>query len=338
MTTTCKDRCGRKGSAGCPPESRCFFDDGIKQQHFCSQACRDAGRALHPVSKPLCHCPPNDCEAHAMVDPGVVCRVAVSKPPGEPVPPEICTHPRFDVEGVCPSCGDKVALAFPVAFANRMREIEEGKWPPTCVVEPPARAPGSVPPLPGPPACDICGRPAISNRTVVGPTECCVIYRGKEGCLRIGLHRAERDLAEARTALASKETESEHHRDEWNDAADLARKLAGQRDALESRLAVTVGALERIISSAFHASGEDTLKRCLWCSILASVEKLRPQGPHYDGCPVGIAAAALAPTGEPAPTHEERSKDWRCDLKCAGGPCVGCEPAPTPGDKETRHG
>lgn len=28
------------------------------------------------------------------------------------------------------------------------------------------------------------------------------------------------------------------------------------------------------------------------------------------------------------PTHEERSKNWRCDLRCAGGPCVGCEPIP----------
>jgi hypothetical protein len=52
-------------------------------------------------------------------------------------------------------------------------------------------------------------------------------------------------------------------------------------------------ALERIITSAFHQTGDDTLKRCLWCWLLASVEKLRPQGPHYDGCPVGIAGAAI---------------------------------------------
>jgi hypothetical protein len=69
---------------------------------------------------------------------------------------------------------------------------------------------------------------------------------------------------------------------------------AALRSIHEAEMAPLREALERIIVMAFHQTGADTLQRCLWCFILASVEKLRPQGAHYDGCPVGIAGRALA--------------------------------------------
>lgn len=57
-----------------------------------------------------------------------------------PTPPEICTHPAIDLDGLCKACLDKVALAFPVEFAKRMAAIDRGLWPPAPTGE--ACAPG----------------------------------------------------------------------------------------------------------------------------------------------------------------------------------------------------
>src|SRR3970040_1282087 len=94
--------------------------------------------------------------------------------PAPTTPPEICTHPTFDVDGLCTACLDKVALAFPVAFAKRMAEIDAGTWPP-------ARAPAPEGPRPvqDDPCCALAASEIPGFGTSRDKHRCAKLHRDK---------------------------------------------------------------------------------------------------------------------------------------------------------------
>jgi hypothetical protein len=197
----------------------------------------------------------------------------VSKPPGEPVP----CKPWCGTVGVPKSGKD----CFHVGGGS-VCYCSEACRDHRCSLYPPA--PGSALPLPGPPA----------REPLFG-------WEGKAADL-------ERDLTEARTALASKEAELATARKYLAEAGDEMRRrwnalnesLAENR-ALEARLAVTVGALERLgrepcafdgsYANCWEAIEADDIDAgegipCARCVSLQALESLPD------------ARAALAPTGE----------------------------------------
>ncbi len=213
------------------------------EQVFCSNPCIRAGRPLHPP--------------HPLHPP-------VSKPPGEPCPAcestTGCACDEFDVLGA-------IVERNPIPSGRPAPGKLPGEPVPVCVC-----------PFPRPlcPHCDqqclACTRAALSQAgDVLGSA---LPLPGPP----IGwIQSLRRDLAEARTALASRDATIALERAVTETAAE-------ENEQLRARLAVTVGALERIGKHAHHHPGCRGSGKYLVCS---------------EYCPVGIARAALAPTGAP---------------------------------------
>ncbi len=222
--TTCATWCG--GSVeNVPLETYCYVRG---TRAYDALTCSDAGKPLHPVSKP----------------------------PGEPVP-EVLKRRTPEELAAMPRLTE-AAIKEAVEKGERDRRIA-------------LAAPRSALPLPGPPACEHMGQsvicPFCRQRVLMCPA-------------------SERD--EARTALAEER--------------DIARRYARQLEDracdiadLTRRLAVTVGALERIAT-----------EECEWAGGYENCAEAaaNPNQDDFDGpCPGCIARTAIAPTG--APTARE---------------------------------
>ncbi len=301
-TTACATWCGTV-DATFPHKHRCY-GLGADGECFCSYECYAARKPLHPVSKPpgepvpehgtpsaQAGCRPGCCYVDEQMGGDLVLHHQAGCPNGawtqflssHPAPGSALPLPgpptRDDV-GICDRCGIEAPLV-------------EVHGPPInggfCGVCSKQKAP-----LPGPPAlpatckhgkvdhclrCDVefacesllTGSAAPADypcdHGITGPCRiCCTVGRelvaAKEDHETIAALR--RDLAEARTELAAKEAEMRA----WE--VDMRQ--------LGARLAVTVGALERI-------------------------GKLPDRCREGEDCPLAIARAALAPTG--APTAKE---------------------------------
>ncbi len=273
MTTTCATWCGTVCLAG--DMKRRPGDHWWRSKDpdpcYCTPGCRDAGKPLHPVSKP----------------PG--------EPPHEvppPTPRAICTHPGFDESGRCHTCGDVVALAVPCGFAKTMSAMS---------------APGSALPLPGPSElqtgdeCPMCKRPVWAGKCGRSPMEGeCDEPGGTECTLR-------RNLAEARTALAEERDIARRYarqlEDRACDIADLRARLAVTVGALER----ANGLLRRylydgcacidlsegdcaICAETLAALAPTGAPPCAACGIVGSHdEELAGHPAHTCGAPVPIA-------------------------------------------------
>ena len=66
---------------------------------------------------------------------------ALPREPGPQLPRAVCTHPGIDTDGVCYTCGEKVALGVPVEFARRLGEIHRAATAPAQSTE---RPPGTM--------------------------------------------------------------------------------------------------------------------------------------------------------------------------------------------------